>query len=167
MHQLDAMFDVKSWMDDCHDELTGHSAHHQFKIERNDAGDVVVYYKKWSTSTEWLPEEGITLTTGIPEGEPDLVRPNIANLELDKIKSDLPKFRLKFDQATNAWWNGFIRRQENRHDEAEWKLSTLAEKLQKPERVQPTVYSAVDEELRKLIEKEEREVEVISFVSLL
>ena len=121
---------------------------------------MVVYYKKWSTSPTWLPEDGIIMTDGIPRGEPDLVPPNLAKINLDKIKADLLKFRLKFNHSTNQWWSDFIQNQQTRHDEAEWKLSTLLPpKPQKQVRARKDDGAETDE-LRKLFEKEEREVEV-------
>ena len=53
---VDSMFDVKTWMDPLQD-ISGHIYHHQFKIERNGEGRAILFYKKWSTSTEWLPKE--------------------------------------------------------------------------------------------------------------
>ncbi|KAJ7371600.1 hypothetical protein OS493_024276 [Desmophyllum pertusum] len=122
VHSLDAMFDVKAWMEEAHDGLSGHINQHQFKIEKNEEGHVVVYYKKWSTSPTWLPEDGIIMTDGIPRGEPGLDPPNLAKINLDKIIADLPKFRLKFNHSTNQWWSDFIQNQQTRHDGAECSL---------------------------------------------
>ena len=49
--------------------MSGHIHQHQFKIERNSAGDVIVYYRKWSTDSKWLPENGIRTIDEVPEGK--------------------------------------------------------------------------------------------------
>ena len=158
--QVDSMFDVKSWMNPVQEDISGHIHHHQFKIQRNGKGRATLYYKKWSTSTEWLPKEGMEITNGIPGGEPQILQPNIANLNLDKIKADLNKFRLKFDHSTSKWWSDFIEQQEARRDEADWLLATLAPQQEEQPRPHPRPNAGVDDELRKLLEKEEKEVEV-------
>ncbi|KAJ7354916.1 hypothetical protein OS493_029025 [Desmophyllum pertusum] len=127
---------------------------------KNEEGHVVVYYKKGSTSPTWLPKDGIIMTDEIPRGEPDLVPPNLAKIKLDKIKADLTKFCLKFDHSTNQWWSDFIKSQETRHDEVEWKLSTLLPPTKPQKQVRPRNDDGVEDELRKFFEKEEREVEV-------
>ena len=78
-------------MEESHDGLSGHINQHQFKIGKNEDGHVVVYYKKWSTSPTWLPKDGIIMTDGIPRGEPDLVPPTLAKINLDKIRSGPPE----------------------------------------------------------------------------
>ena len=47
--------------------------------------------------------------TGVPSGDPSLSLPVIANLNLGRIKQDLPKFRLQFTNAEQKWWEDFIR----------------------------------------------------------
>jgi len=159
--ELGSMFDVKTWMEPVQRDISGHIHHHQFKIERNEQGRAVLWYKKWSTSTEWLPEGGIQITDGVPAGEPAILQPNISNLNLDRLKADLNKFRLKFDHSTSKWWTDFIKHQETRHDEAEWLLTTLVPKRSKqPHPHHRQTPSGVDDELRKLLDKEEKEVEV-------
>jgi len=80
---------------------------------------------------------------------------------LGRIKADLNKFRLKFDHSTSKWWNDFIEQEETRHDKAEWLLPTLVPKWSKHRRPHPRqTPSGVDDELRKLLDKEEKEVEV-------
>ena len=158
--EVDCMFDVKTWMEPVQQEISGHIYHHQFKIERNGEGRARLYYKKWSTSKEWLPNGGIQITNGIPVGEPVILQPNIGNLNLGKIKADLNKFRLKFDHSASKWWSDFIENQETRHDEAEWLLQKLVPQNEEDSCPRPQPNSGIDQELRKLLEKEEKEVEV-------
>ena len=100
------------------------------------------------------------ITDGVPVGESDILQQNISNLNLGRIKADLNKFRLKFDNSTSKWWNDFIQQQEARHHEAEWLLSTLVPQQKERPRPHPRQTAGVDDELTKLLEKEEMEVEV-------
>ena len=158
--QMDSMFDVKTWMDPVQEDISDHIYHHQFKIKRNRERRETLYYKKWSTSTEWLPKGGVEITNGIPGGDPDILQQNIANLNLEKNKADLNKFRLKFDHSTSKWWSDFIQQEEARRDEAKWLLATLVQQQRKHHGPHPQRQTAgLDSELRKLLEKEEKEVE--------
>ena len=60
--EVDSMFDVKSWMEPVQEDISGHIHHHQFKIARNGEGQVILYYKKWSTTAEWMPKERMKIT---------------------------------------------------------------------------------------------------------
>lgn len=48
------------------------------------------------------------IINGILGGEFYILQLNIVNLNLDKIKVDLNKFRLKFDYFISKWWSDFI-----------------------------------------------------------
>ena len=100
------------------------------------------------------------ITDGVPVGESDILQQNISNLNLGRIKADLNKFRLKFDHSTSKWWNDFIQQEEARHDEAEWLLPTLVPQQREHPHLNPRQTAGVDDELTKLLEKEEKEVEV-------
>lgn len=104
--QIDAIFDVKGWMEASSSDLTGHIYQHQFKIKRNEGGKAVLFYKKWSSSDEWLPagDHGIGVITGIPDGEPQMCEPSIEKVNIDKIEQDLPKSGMKLDAASVDWW---------------------------------------------------------------
>ena len=94
-----------------------------------------MFYRKWSSTKNWSPEgKGITVHTGVPSGDPSLSSPVIANLNLERIKQDLPKFRLQFTNAEQKWWEDFIREQSDRDGKrrgkrprVKWILPTLRE----------------------------------------
>ena len=95
---LDCMFEVKAWMEgQIEDKVTGHVHAHQFKIELVE-GKAVVYYKKWSTCKEWLPQldkekdfEGrLMLVDSIPTNNPGYV-----SINADSVK---------FDEVSTKWW---------------------------------------------------------------
>ena len=57
--QLTTVFDVKGWMAGSLNEITGHIHQHLFKPVRDAQGRAILFYKKWSSSPEWLPESRI------------------------------------------------------------------------------------------------------------
>ena len=72
--QLLHMFDVKQWLHG-HTEanISGHVYQHQFKIEMKD-GKVVTYYKKWSTTKNWIllkpkdnPDSNYSIIHSVPK----------------------------------------------------------------------------------------------------
>jgi len=67
---------------------------------------------------------------------------------------------LKLDHSTSKWWNDFIQQQETRHNEVEWLLPMLVPQQREHPRSHPLQTAGVDDELRKLLEKEQKEVEV-------
>ena len=82
--------------------LSGHIHHHQFKLTKGPDRKAWLFYKKWSTSEKWSPEEGLRLIESVPRWKPNLAQPDLKNL--DKIKQDLPKYCHHFDQETQKWW---------------------------------------------------------------
>ena len=79
---LNCMFDVKKWMDGhIEQKVSGHINQHQLKFITCN-GEVVTFYKKWSTSPKWLPRSppdetcGLTLVHSLPTGIPVVITPN-------------------------------------------------------------------------------------------
>ena len=103
--------------------------------------------------------------TGVPSGEPSLSSPVIANLNLERIKQDLPKFRLQFTNAEQKWWEDFIREQTERgrkrrgkRPRGKWILPTLRE-----DEINERTYDDAVERyaaLQQLLSKVQKEVEV-------
>jgi len=85
-----------------------------------------------------------------------------ARLNLENIKNDLPKFRLHFDQDTRVWWKNFLKRKGMTGKvNPKWILPLLEKQIETPNR--PLQVSDTTDELFRLIEREERDVEVIFF----
>ena len=105
MKPLSTAVNVKDWMGEVCNDMSGHVFQHQFKIVRNKEGKAEVIYKKWPASEKWLPEgkSGINVIDGIPTGDPEILPPRIDNINLNRIEEDLPKFQIKFDEATEKW----------------------------------------------------------------
>ena len=105
---LPFMYDVKQWLEGCIvSSLSGHTHHHQFKLTKGPDGKAWLFYKKWSMCKKCSPE-GLRLIESVPRGKPNLVEPDLNKLNLGKIKQDLPKYCLHFDQETQEWWEAFI-----------------------------------------------------------
>ena len=57
---IDAMFDVKSWIIPCLNELHGHRDPHCFKFVLNNDNKCVMYFRNWTTDP-WCPEDKATV----------------------------------------------------------------------------------------------------------
>ena len=98
---LSFMYDVKGWLDECTvPNLSGHVYQHQFKLVRGPGGEALLFYKKWSTSKSWEPEEGIKLLNKHPSGSPRLIHPDTDKMNFTKLAQDLHRYKFQFDDAT-------------------------------------------------------------------
>ena len=163
--QLTTVFDVKGWMAGSLNDITGHIHQHQFKLVRDDQGWAVLFYKKWSSSPEWLPEGGIRLLSQTPKGKPEIVTPNITNgMAIEKMEQGLPKYRLKLSDEEMEWWHEFVKNQRQRErktiSKTKWNLSALGKKQDVNAATTEAGPSTAHQELQRLISKEEREVQV-------
>jgi len=78
---------------------------------------------------------------------------------LENIKNDLPKFRLHFNQDTRVWWENFLKNNGRTGKvNPKWILPLLVKQTETPNR--PVQVSDTTDELFRLIEREERDVEV-------
>ena len=75
---------------------------------RSSGSKALFYYKKWSTSGKWSPEEGIQPPKK-PAGAPRLIDPNESTLSLEKLRQDIPKYHLHFDSETIKCGKSFLR----------------------------------------------------------
>ena len=160
VEELSSLFEIKAWMENSINNISGHVHQHVFKIQNNN-GNSKLFYKKWSTSPVWLPDGGISLISTIPRGVPKLVKPNtLGGMSLDKLEMDLPKYAMKLKDSEMVWWREFITRQRNRHQQPDrtkkWDLDGLENTICQVATAQST--SSV--ELSRLVSREEREVEV-------
>ena len=103
------MYDAKQWTEGCADpKLLGHIHQHQFKIIKGPDGQALMFYKKWSTSPDWAPAEGLKLLERMPSGEPSSIDPDLMKIVFQKLEQAPPKFELHFDTETKRWWENFI-----------------------------------------------------------
>ena len=160
VEELSSLFEIKAWMENSINNISGHVHQRVFKIQNNN-GNSKLFYKKWSTSPVWLPDGGISLISTIPRGVPKLVKPNtLGGMSLDKLEMDLPKYAMKLKDSEMVWWREFITKQRNRHQQPDrtkkWDLDALENTICQVATAQST--SSV--ELSRLVSREEREVEV-------
>ena len=160
VEELSSLFEIKAWMENSINNISGHVHQRVFKIQNNN-GNSKLFYKKWSTSPVRLPDGGISLISAIPRGVPKLVKPNtLGGMSLDKLEMDLPKYAMKLKDSEMVWWREFITKQRNRHQQPDrtkkWDLDALENNICEVATAQST--SSV--ELSRLVSREEREVEV-------
>ena len=161
------MYDVKQWMEGCAvPKLLGHIHQHQFKIVKGSDGRALLFYKKWSTSPDWAPAEGLKLLDKMPSGQPRIIDPDLTKIDFHKLQQALPKFELHFDDETKKWWQTFIAQKGTLPHRRRWILPLL-KPLSAAERDEPASPTPqVQEALLKLVEREEMEVEVIIYLNI-
>lgn len=119
-----------------------------------------MFYKKWLTSPDWAPAEGLKLLEKMPSGQPSVIDPDLTKIDFQKLKQALPNFELHFDDETKKWWETFIEREgapPHRHRGMLPLLAPLsAEKDERPASLLPQVQEA----LLKLVERKKMEVEI-------
>jgi hypothetical protein len=57
---LSYVFDVRSWIGPCLDDIMYHTTPHVFLFKRGRDEKTKMYYKHWS-SDSWTPEKGLSL----------------------------------------------------------------------------------------------------------
>ena len=89
---------LKSGMDGhIEQKVSGHINQHQLKFITCN-GEVVTFYKKWSTSPKWLPcsppdeTYGLTLVHSLPTGIPEIITPNCDKIPLPNSSKILVNF---------------------------------------------------------------------------
>ena len=103
VEELLFVFEVKAWMENSMNYISGHIHQAVFKIQ-NDNGNSKLFYEKWSTSPVWRPDGGIRLISPILRGGPKLVKPNsLDGMYLDKLEMDLPKYAMKLQDSEIVW----------------------------------------------------------------
>ena len=160
VEELSSLFEIKAWMENSINNISGHVHQHVFKIQNNN-GNSKLFYKKWSTSPVWLPDGGISLISTIPRGVPKLVKPNtLGGMSLDKLEMDLPKYAMKLKDSEMVWWREFITKQRNRHQQPDRTKKWDSDALENTICQVATAQSTSSVELSRLVSREEREVEV-------
>lgn len=83
-------------------------------------------------------------------------------MNLEKVKADLPKFRLHLNKETLDWWEVFFQNNGRIEDaKPTWILPKLNKYREETNEEQPSSEMTMAEaELVRIVEREEREVEV-------
>ena len=93
-YQMAVVYDIRSWVEDCAEELHAHTVPKCFKFECNDAGKAEMYYRNWSHE-EWqgpviIPKVNLyhyklTAKTEYIKLQPS-VRKNYSYINIQKLK---------------------------------------------------------------------------------
>lgn len=81
---LETVYDVRSWLAPCIEELHGHSQPHCFRFTLNEHGQTVMDYKNWSHNV-WS-KEGLILLKVIPCMHCFLLLPPLPPSSIGKIE---------------------------------------------------------------------------------
>ena len=153
------------------DKLSGHISQHQFKIVRRGE-KAVTFYKKWSTSPEWLPKcsdgainesNELFLVHSLPSGIPDHIEPSTDKINVKKLKSDLENFNVKFDNHAIMWWETLEDLVSRRFTKRQWflcNLTKLREVKNQPQQITEED-KKINAEIKKLMEKQTKDTEVL------
>ena len=92
--------------------LHDHLKAHQFKFERNRAGEAQMYYKEWSTDSFWLPTGGLSIlptNNPTPTKHPLVLQPFFDEDGLSKLAATVKKIEAYLDKAHAAsWWRTWL-----------------------------------------------------------
>ncbi len=95
--------------------LHDHLKAQQFKFQRNESGECVMFYKEWSTDPFWLPQSGLAfLPNGntIPSKLPLMVTPYYDPDNLKLLENTLKRIRGYLNKSTlsaSAWWTNWLK----------------------------------------------------------
>lgn len=107
--RLMAIFNIRDWIQPHMNKPSQHSHPHQFKITKNTHGNAVLHTKKWSNCAEWQSTTGEQyIIRSHPEGEPVMVAPSSAELGLNKLHRDLPKYQPYMTQDDLDEWEDLL-----------------------------------------------------------
>lgn len=113
---VDSVTDVKAWMLEQTPLLHDHLKAHQFKFERNQSGECMLFYKEWSTDPFWLPQGGLAFLPSdntIPDKQPLILMPHYDVDNLKKLESTLRKagaYLNKSSPNASKWWKSWMER---------------------------------------------------------
>lgn len=86
------LYAVREWLLPHLQQLHGLNNFHSFVFARNAEGKAVLHFKAWCTS-QWEVDayEPVELLRTIPNGLPDLIKPNYEAVEIHKLRSMVEK----------------------------------------------------------------------------
>ncbi|KXJ23124.1 hypothetical protein AC249_AIPGENE10502 [Exaiptasia diaphana] len=170
------LFNITPWLEPLFNDFSGHSDPHQFKLEKGANGEVNFSYKKWSTRKVWKTgEDGYfpILKSDVDLSKlkpPGTVQVSLEKVGIQKLSTDISKYKLRFSSQTQNWWRSYIEdlTQRQAHSDqyrGEWLLDTLVRSNQDIQQSIPiTLLTAEEqkelEDLERMYNKERTEKEV-------
>ena len=94
----------------CLSRLHCHLKAHQFKFQRSELGECLMFYKEWSTDTLWLPQSGLAFLPSdntTPGRQPLVLKPSYEPDNLKKLDTTLRKVSAYLNKANPSaleWW---------------------------------------------------------------
>ncbi|CAB4023645.1 Hypothetical predicted protein [Paramuricea clavata] len=99
------MFDVREWLNAHSHNIHQHVKPHCFKFVRNEKGEAVMFYRKWS-GENWMGP--VRILKGCPEDAPGLLPPDYTKADIPKLREDLRKWESVMTASSKAWWREFL-----------------------------------------------------------
>lgn len=113
---ISCLYAVREWLLPHMKQLHGLNNFHNFVIERNEDGKAVLNFKAWCTS-QWDADayEPVVLLDGnLPEGVPDIVKPNYDVVDFNRLRSMVEKCVTNgiFNSVEEREWLAFFEEEE-------------------------------------------------------
>ena len=110
------LYAVREWLLPHMKQIHGWNSFHSFVITRNDDRKAVLHFKAWCT-TKWESVEQydpIVLLNDVPQGVPELLKPNYSVVDLSKLRTMVDKCYTNgvFRQEEKTEWLSFIEKEE-------------------------------------------------------
>ncbi|XP_041478017.1 uncharacterized protein LOC121425955 [Lytechinus variegatus] len=107
--RLTSIFNIRDWLQPNMHKVSHHSHPHQFRITKDENGKAVLHTKKWSNTSEWQCTTGENyIIKTHPEGVPHIVEPFTAELDLNNLRRDLPKYKPYLTQVEVTEWEELL-----------------------------------------------------------
>lgn len=111
------LYAVREWLLPHMKQIHGLYSFHSFVIERNEDGKAVLNFKAWCTSQwdAWNAYHPVVLLDGnLPEGVPDIVKPNYEVVDFNRLRSMVEKCVRNgiFNSVEEREWMAFFEEEE-------------------------------------------------------
>lgn len=107
------MYAIREWLQPHAVEIHREREFHHFSFIRNDEGRCIIDYKPWCAASEWDREvwEPIgPILKSLPEGLPDLIKPNFDVVDFSRLEKMVEKCDSKgiFNEKDKRLWKEFL-----------------------------------------------------------
>ncbi|XP_062576087.1 uncharacterized protein LOC134237971 [Saccostrea cucullata] len=159
--QLRGLFDLKTWLEPCLNQIKKHSKPLHFKFSRDTSKKVVMHYRP-NSSRPWSPTEETMLHT-VPPGKPKpLVPPSFHKIDIEAIRRNVEKQQYHMSGGSEyMWWQQYLEylqlvktnedvMSDYAKKEADWLLPKLMDKQQKKQ----SSSDEIESHLHELLDRE-------------
>lgn len=111
--EITYQWDVSSWLKPYITDIRRHTKPLHYKFLRNDNGGVDVLYKgnqdrPWQNLGKSLFDPRGQGQPTLPQGKPNLVEPDFANLHIDRLGNAVRHWEPLFTTQDIEWWNNYV-----------------------------------------------------------